>query len=102
MYGQVFKGGVLKSFSECSFSDAKYEAKKAEGCVGLAIYERDVYLDGSKGDENQKILLFGSVLTISRSKAIEINNRDKLGYINLEKIETQEYYYIPSYGVLFF
>ena len=101
VYGQVFKGGVFKESFENDFIRAKHEAEKAEGCVGLAVYERDVYLDGSMSEETKKIVIFGPALVVSKYDAIKINKRDQLGYTDIERLDAQEYYHVPAKGALF-
>ena len=100
VYGQVFKGGIFKEEFENDFIHAKLNAEKTEGCIGLAVYERDVYLDGSMSEETKKIVVFGPVLTVSKYDAIKLNKKEKLGYKDIERLEALEYYYVPEKGTL--
>lgn len=101
VYGQVFKNGVFAEASDYDFIVAKKKANKTDGCIGLAVYEKDVYLDGSMSEETKKIVLFGPALTVSKSDAIEINKRANLGYVDIDREEVEEYYHMPVKGVLF-
>ena len=101
VYGQVFKGGVFAEASEYDFIVAKKRAEKTEGCVGLVVIEKDVYLDGSMSEETKKIVLFGPALTVSKKDAVEINNRGNLGYVDIERTDAEEYYHVPVKGALF-
>ena len=101
VYGQVFQNGTINDAYDSDFILAKKKADKTDGCVGLVVIEKDVYLDGSMSEETKKIVLFGPATTVSKSEAIEINNRDNLGYVDINRSENEEYYHMPAKGVLF-
>lgn len=101
VYGQVLQGGMFNEANECDFILAKKKAEKTDGCVGLVVIEKDVYLDGSMSEETKKIVLFGPALTISKNEAIEINARENLGYVDIERTDAMEYYHVPAKGTLF-
>lgn len=93
-YGVIYKEGVFRSSFENDFTIAVHEAKK-EG-IGIAIYEKIVYFDRSRGKEREKKLFFNVTEILTKAQAISLNQKENLGYRNLEALAIEEWLYICS------
>lgn len=95
-YGIVYKEGIC--YGEEEFLHAKHKALQ-EG-IGIAVYERDVYTDGSMGEEKREVFLLGVTQTLSKAEAISLNKKENLGYKDFSRLKAKEFFYMAQHKAL--